>query len=172
MNLERALKTDGWMSEPELCWLSEQAQHGDVVEIGSWMGRTTRAMADNKLDGKIYAVDTWEGSEENQEFLKDKPEDYLYHKFNDNLAGAIVSGVVTPVRMPSLVAAKYFANQGRKFSFVFIDAAHDYNSVKADILAWRPLVLKGGVLAGHDFDTAWAGCVRAVRELIAETPNQ
>src|ERR1700675_3912056 len=101
MNLERALKTDGWMSEPELCWLSEQAQHGDVVEIGSWMGRTTRALADNKLDGQIYAIDTWEGSEENQEFLKDKPKDYLFHQFCDNLSDHIATDRGVPMRLTS-----------------------------------------------------------------------
>lgn len=36
---------------------------------------------------------------------------------------------------------------------VFIDGAHDYRSVMADILAWKPKVRPGGVLAGHDFDT-------------------
>jgi predicted O-methyltransferase YrrM len=172
VNLEKALTVDGWMSESELRWLSEQAQHGVVVEIGSWTGRTTRAMADSKIDGMIYAVDTWEGSEENQDFLKDKPKDYLFQEFCKNLSDHIARERVIPMRVTSLAAADFASRMGIKFDFVFIDAAHDYESVKEDILAWRPLVRRGGVLAGHDYDWGYPGVVHAVRELISQTPQQ
>ncbi len=36
--------------------------------------------------------------------------------------------------------------------FVFIDADHVEESVRADILAWRPKIRSGGVLAGHDIN--------------------
>ena len=32
--------------------------------------------------------------------------------------------------------------------------AHDYESVLADIRAWRRNVVSGGVIAGHDYDKA------------------
>jgi predicted O-methyltransferase YrrM len=172
VNLERADKVTGWMSTAEMEWLAEQAKHGLTVEIGSWMGRTTRAMADNKRDGNIFAVDTWQGSEENQDFLKDKPHGYLFTEFCANLSDHIASGMVIPMPLASLAAAKYFATVETKFRFVFIDAAHDYDSVKEDILAWRPLVERGGILAGHDYDWGFPGVVWAVRELISETPEQ
>lgn len=34
---------------------------------------------------------------------------------------------------------------------VFIDAAHDYESVRADLAAWRGKVKPGGWLGGHDY---------------------
>ncbi len=38
------------------------------------------------------------------------------------------------------------------YDFVYIDAAHDYESVRTDLDTWWPLVKVGGVFTGHDFD--------------------
>jgi hypothetical protein len=35
--------------------------------------------------------------------------------------------------------------------FVFIDADHTYEAVRADLAAWYPKVRPGGLLAGHDY---------------------
>ena len=60
MNIERALQIPGMMSEEELVYLAELASDREcIVEIGSWMGRSARAMADN-TKGKMYCVDTWQ----------------------------------------------------------------------------------------------------------------
>lgn len=49
----------------------------------------------------------------------------------------------------SVEQAKLMAPQ--QFDWVYIDALHDYQNVRADLEAWAPLVRKGGVLAGHDY---------------------
>jgi hypothetical protein len=56
-----AIEIPGWMSEIDLQWLGEQAKHHDlIVEIGSYQGRSTRALGDNAR-GVVYAVDDWKG---------------------------------------------------------------------------------------------------------------
>jgi hypothetical protein len=35
--------------------------------------------------------------------------------------------------------------------FVYIDARHDYESVKEDVEAWCSKVRPGGIMAGHDY---------------------
>jgi hypothetical protein len=134
------------------------------------MGRSTTAMADNmEGPGVILAVDTWRGSEEHGSFLADKPIDFVYGIFCRNLKGQIDSGRVCPVRLSSLEAAGVFQAIGYAgFDMVFIDAAHDYENVKADIQAWKPLVKPGGLLCGHDW--GHPPIVQAVGELLG-TPK-
>lgn len=47
---------------------------------------------------------------------------------------------------------------------VYLDAGHSYENVKEDLKTWYPKVVKGGVIAGHDFLNQAYGVQRAVRE--------
>ena len=48
--------------------------------------------------------------------------------------------------------------------FIFVDADHSYESVKADLLAWMPKVKKGGWIIGHDIN--WPSVKQAADELL------
>jgi predicted O-methyltransferase YrrM len=162
-DLERAKGIFGWMPESELRWLRQQAStHKNIVEIGSFMGRSTVALAENTR-GTVTAVDTWAGSDEpeHKKMLEGKSEDWLFQEFLKNTAGL---PNILAVRMKSLDAASYMRHQ--KFDMVFIDASHDYENVKADILAWRELLIPGGLLCGHDFHSGAPGVIKAVLELV------
>jgi predicted O-methyltransferase YrrM len=136
---------------------------GKIVEVGSWKGKSTAFLlveAWNKSPRiEIYAVDTWLGSEEHagEECIKNGT---LYEEFLANVKP--VSRQLVPLRMTSLKGANFFPDQC--LDAVFIDAAHDYENVKADISAWMPKVKKGGVIAGHDYMCGWPGVDRAVAE--------
>lgn len=63
---------------------------------------------------------------------------------------------------PSVQAAAMV--EDRWADFVFIDAGHSYDAVRADLEAWEPKVRPGGWFGGHDFHEAHPGVIRAVRE--------
>jgi Methyltransferase domain len=141
------------------------------VEIGSWKGCSSAFMAveiaNSGKNIQFDCVDTWKGSEEHQEDPS-IVNDTLYDEFINNMKP--VEGLYRPVRMPSLAAAACYDNES--LDFVFIDAAHDYDNVRADILAWFPKVKVGGIIAGHDFSpTATTNVSKAVRELFTEFSN-
>lgn len=164
MNIENALKIDGWMKPEELQWLASQAAfHNRIAEVGSWMGRSTRAMADNTV-GTVFAIDTWMGSDEpaHIKLLFDKNPDWLFEQFITNTKDALT--MIHAIQKPSIEAAAHFKGHQIQFDMIFLDAAHDYENVKADIKAWAPLLQKGGVMCGHDFGGPCAGVARAVME--------
>ena len=112
--------------------------------------------------GEVIAVDTWDGSEEHKELLADKGKDWLYEEFKRNTQGL----PVTAIRAKSLEAAQRYKATGLQADMIFIDAGHDYESVKADIEAWTPVLAPGGVMCGHDFSSGWPEVKRAVSEMI------
>ena len=169
MGIEKALEIQGWMEDCSLEWLAEQAScHRAIVEIGSWLGKSTRALAEN-THGVVYAVDTWIGSHDDgntlhRDILADKPEGWLFDEFKRNMEDL---DNILIMKMTSLKAAEKL--KGQRFDMIFIDASHNYEAVKSDILAWRPLLTDGGLFCGHDY-FGDCGVTRAVNELLKVRP--
>lgn len=159
MNLDKALQIPGWMTPGELQWLAEQAsQHTSIVEIGSWRGRSCRAMADNS-EATIFCVDTWDDDAvgyagwwtEKDPAGMYAQKDWLFNEFKNHLSDHIGPNVV-PVRMDSISAANFLSYNMMKFDMIFIDAGHNYEEVIKDIIHWKPLLKPGGLLCGHDYN--------------------
>jgi len=164
MNIERAQAIDGGMNDLELEWLAEKASTRErVAEIGSLRGRSARAMADNMAKGSILiCVDHFKGSEEHGDAFS--LDDGLYRTFCANMHDHIIEGRVLVMPYPSIDASARIERLfGPVLDMVFIDASHDYDSVKADIQAWQPLLKLGGLLCGHDY--GHPPIERVVREL-------
>jgi hypothetical protein len=104
-------------------------------------------------------VDHFRGSNqpEHQAFLKTTD---LRHEFDSNILKAKVSRYVAVFQNESVRASRS-VNDG-SIAFVFIDASHECEDVKADIEAWLPKVKPGGVLAGHDYSEQHRGVKWAV----------
>jgi hypothetical protein len=147
----------------------EQALSGQhFVEVGAYKGKSTAFLVVEILNSaktiRVDCVDTWEGSSEMKSDGLFPDDDVvnstLYDKFLDNIRP--VREFVNPIRSTSVDAAKMY--EDNSLDFVFIDAEHSYESVREDIDAWLPKVKKGGIIAGHDYSTAWPGVIQAVDE--------
>lgn len=156
IDISRAKALKGWMTECELQWLAEQAAkcYYLIIEVGSYQGRSTVAMAAN-TDANVWAIDRWNGPATPQSTTNVDDSDYnIFLSNTEDLC-------ITPIRKTSLEAAK---DVPWRAEMIFIDGSHDYESVKADILAWRQHVGPDGLLCGHDYGI-WPGVKQAVDEL-------
>lgn len=158
--IARALAVEGWMQEQELVWLAEKAStHKHIVEIGSYLGRSTSALAEN-TPGVVYAFDDWKGPRD--VFMSKEERALLLPKFKANVFDLITAGKI-----------KVFVGDHRKVEtveikadMVFIDGSHEYEDVKQDILFWKEQLIPGGLICGHDFD--WLSVREAVLETLGE----
>jgi predicted O-methyltransferase YrrM len=156
---------EDWFTYPGLYTQAvQQFAAGKFVEVGSWKGRSAAFLGVEIINSgkpiQLYCVDTWKGSSEHQDMHCIK-NDSLYSEFINNTKA--IDSVIVPLRMPSLEAAMQF--EDNSIDFVFLDASHEYEDIKADIEAWYPKVKPGGLFAGHDYE--WDGVYRAVSEFTA-----
>lgn len=140
----------------------QRAQNGDrLLELGSFRGRSTSYLLElaNKSgkDLNIFAVDHFEGSDEHAKI------DY-YTQFKNNMDNLQFKYPYNVIVKNSIDAANQF--EDKSLDFIMIDASHDYENVKNDILAWMPKLKDGGVFAGDDYD--WPGVSKAVNELLTD----
>ena len=125
-----------------------------VIEVGSWLGLSTRHIASLLPEGGyLFAVDTWKGSEEHETNIAWKillPK--LYEQFLSNVIHAKLIDKIIPVRMTSLQAAEFLKSECGKIDLIYIDAAHDTKSVFEDLNAYYSYVEgNSGILCGDDW---------------------
>lgn len=155
----------GWFSFRTLyAETVRQARDGaHFVEVGSWKGRSAAFMAVEIINSgkriRFDCVDTWLGSKEpKHESDPSVKNGTLFEEFCRNTTP--VKNALRIIRQPSIEAARLY--EPGSLDFVFIDAAHDYDNVRADIAAWWPKVTVGGDLAGDD--ALFKGVSRAIDE--------
>src|SRR5690242_16732109 len=169
IDVERALTVPGFTRRPTLEWLAEQASKRKViVEIGSYCGRSTRAMADN-TDGVVYAIDDWKGVRKDfwgKPLAPDLQEqgNNSFRIFCENLSDLIEPMKVIPLRWDHADTGAHI-NLLDEPDMVFIDGDHDYENVYRDISIWQQKLAPGGLLCGDDI--TWPGVKQAVGELIS-----
>ncbi|MCK9273067.1 class I SAM-dependent methyltransferase [Candidatus Gracilibacteria bacterium] len=120
-----------------------------ICEIGSYEGKSSEMFA--IFCKEIYCIDVFTNNAVEETF------DKMLQNYDN----------IKKIKNSSINAAELFSDHF--FDCVYIDANHDYNSVKQDILLWRNKVKFGGFLSGHDYHYGAGGVYEALQELYKYT---
>jgi predicted O-methyltransferase YrrM len=155
-------EVDGWLSLKEGRLLYDLAKNctgkGCIVEIGSWMGKSTIWLANGSKAGnnvRIYAIDPHSNT--------------TLENFNNNIKRANVDDIITPIVKKSEDAALLF---DQPIELIFIDGDHEYDGVKKDFVVWYPKIIENGIMAFHDAGrTGWIGPTEVVDVYLYKSKN-
>lgn len=154
LRVDAAFSIPGWMYPFEIVWLADEAtKHERIVELGCFLGRSTRALADN-TKGWVLAVDDFQGPRD----CRIEGRENILENFSLNMLGCEHKvricqedfGAVRPEQHDS------------PFDMIFIDGDHHYDSLMRDIEKWTPYLSKGGLICGHDYHYEYPEVMKAV----------
>jgi hypothetical protein len=133
------------------------------AEVGVYKGQYARQMLDTLNPAQLVLIDPW--GQISDGTYADYPNNDVIEW--DRIAARVINGLgarpnVTVMRTLSLLASASFPDA--HFDFIYVDANHSYEAVKADLAAWLPKVKPGGFIGGHDIDRREVR--RAVMEVI------
>lgn len=138
--------------------ISMTKQRKKMVEVGSLAGFSTRLFS--RYFESVVSIDPYEPGYDDEDINSQQQrlqlaQDLFRLRFMDDPG-------VTQIQEESVEAARRFPD--RSLDLVYIDAGHNYQAVKCDIVTWLPKVQIGGFIAGDDYK--WPGLKDAVSELL------
>lgn len=161
-------KIDGFSNEENQLELLKtilpkiESQKITIVEIGVYKGRGTAMwnvhLINENKNYEYFAIDHFSGSSEHKKNIE-------YYEVTKNNLIPILSRI-NLIKNDSYNASSNFTENF--FDIIYIDASHDYESVKNDLTIWLPKLKKGGVICGDDYILGWPGVIQAVDEIFGK----
>jgi predicted O-methyltransferase YrrM len=121
-----------------------------VIELGSWLGSSTRFIADRCKH--VIAIDHWKGGPEHHnstwQSIKGRlPK--LYETFLRNCWSR--KDKITPLKMDTVEGLTECSKAGVSPNLIYIDASHEYTDVIADLTLAAKLFPKA-LIIGDDWE--------------------
>jgi len=170
--LEHAHGVEGWMTDAQAQRLWRAARSvatGQIVEIGSFRGRSTVILARAAEPGtRVIAIDPHGGGDRGpQEIFPDAIRgDTDFDRFHANLRAAGVDDRVRHVRRPSSQA---LSEVDGPLALLYVDGAHRYRPALDDLRRWGERVAPGGTMLIHDSFNAAGVMLAQLRLLVASS---
>lgn len=143
---------------------------GVGVEVGTLYGEYAECLLAT-WPGKLHCIDPW--IQQSAKIYRDGCNSIDFDEAFERVKKRLVqyNERVTLHRLYSFNAVIGFRDDS--LSFVYLDANHDFDHVRADIRGWWPRIKSGGILCGHDYKDEktdyWnCGVKSAVDEFVAE----
>jgi predicted O-methyltransferase YrrM len=127
-------------------WFGHGPRGGDGLELGSYCGESALIFL-NIGARSVACVDVWNddiGWNRHLESL-DKAEMFFDHVLD------LHANKITKHKGRTVDVLEKMKSDGARFDWVYIDAAHDYDSVVSDIKGSLPLLKHDGFIGGHDY---------------------
>lgn len=168
----------GWNEVPEVQDLNIDPKL--IVEVGTWKGASAIKWAKKFPESEVICIDTWLGSEEMWMEHRDQARygslllkngyPSIYRTFLGNVVREGVAGQITPMPMTSAMGLNLLMEWDFRPDIIYVDAGHDYNSVKMDIM--KSLCLFPKIICGDDYQPGWPGVVQAVDEFLPHAKKE
>ncbi len=165
----------GWLTVRDARLLYAMAHHGPgrgaIVEIGSAWGKSTVALGRGSKRARrepVHAIDPHTGDPWYLVESGIAPEQFSsLAGFQANIRRFRVDDWVVPVVATSTDAARNL--DVGPIRLLYIDGLHTYEGVRADIEAWTPRVVPGGLIVFDDYSNTnpGVGVRAAVDELLS-----
>lgn len=164
----------GWMPKRDLEILSYLSscvpENGNILEVGSFLGRSTSALVASKKDSvSLDVVDTFKGIDPTYDFKDIEGNRDLFEKMRQV---ALETGdweqsfrLCQEANIDKIQVNKCASEEfkiEKFYDFTFIDASHKFEDVCADI---SKFITTKGLLAGDDFIPKWMDVVMAVNSM-------
>ena len=116
----------------------------DILEVGSYEGRSSIFFLKNFMNSNIICVDTWEGSDEHDEFnFKQIEKNFDYNTSNFQMNNFLIKKKMT--------SNEFFKNNKKIFDLIYVDGDHSSHQVKIDINNSWDSLKSGGFLILDDY---------------------
>ena len=116
----------------------------NILEIGSYEGRSAIFFLNNFIYSNIHCIDTWSGSDEHDNF------DFsvIEKNFDSNTSTFQLNNRLKKFKMNS---NEFFLSNSKKYDLIFVDGDHSSDQVKIDIENSWKVLNKGGYLILDDY---------------------
>jgi predicted O-methyltransferase YrrM len=161
------LSVEGMVSDAEAAKLMKLAagvpEDVCIVEVGSYRGRSTCALAIGAEGARVYAIEPHESFAGVLGGSFGPPD---RRAFFENLLRV---GVVEKVRLVNLSAEVVCKGWTLPIGLLWIDGDHTEEGVRRDFGAFEPFLRPGGVVAFHDARDPEGGPAKLIEELLASS---
>ena len=158
----------GWLSPAAatlLYDLASRVTNGCIVEVGSYRGRSTVALARGSAYGReapVFAV------EPHEPFVGVRGGEFGADDRGAFFRNMLRTGAYRNVRLLNISSEVLVPGWRFPVALLWLDGDHSYDGVRRDFDAWQPHLLRGCDVVFDDTDDPDLGPYRVVQELLEE----